>query len=115
MSTASSSSSRTVKIGIICFGPFAQFLSKTMLKQGHSITATSRSDHSHISLQLGISFYRDMDRFLELLCASILSLSKVVKSIPFNRLNRATLFVDVVSVKEHPKAWFGKWVGFLTF
>ncbi|CAL5404695.1 unnamed protein product [Camellia sinensis] len=112
MSTTSSSSSsswRTLKIGIIGFGTFGQFLSKTMIKQGHSITATSRSDHSQLCHDLGISFYRDMDRFLEaendviLLCTSILSLSNVVNSIPLHRLKRPTLFVDVLSVKEHPK------------
>ncbi|KAF5947793.1 hypothetical protein HYC85_013750 [Camellia sinensis] len=112
MSTTSSSSSsswRTLKIGIIGFGTFGQFLSKTMIKQGHSITATSRSDHSQLCHDLGISFYRDMDRFLEaendviLLCTSILSLSNVVNSIPFHHLKLPTLFVDVLSVKEHPK------------
>ncbi|XP_028093574.1 arogenate dehydrogenase 1, chloroplastic-like isoform X1 [Camellia sinensis] len=110
MSTTSSSSPwRTLKIGIIGFGTFGQFLSKTMIKQGHSITATSRSDHSQLCHDLGISFYRDMDRFLEaendviLLCTSILSLSNVVNSIPLHRLKRPTLFVDVLSVKEHPK------------
>ncbi|CAL5407533.1 unnamed protein product [Camellia sinensis] len=52
---------------------------------------------------------KDMDRFLEaendviLLCTSILSLSNVVNSIPLHRLKRPTLFVDVLSVKEHPK------------
>ncbi|CAL5343702.1 unnamed protein product [Camellia sinensis] len=112
MSTTSSSSSsswRTLKIGIIGFGTFGQFLSKTIIKQGHSITATSRSDHSQLCHDLGISFYRDMDGFLEaendviLLCTSILSLSNVVNSIPFHRLKRPTLFVDALSVKEHPK------------
>ncbi|PSS34434.1 Arogenate dehydrogenase [Actinidia chinensis var. chinensis] len=106
---SSSSSSRTLKIGIIGFGPFGQFLSKTMVKQGHTITATSRSDHSHLSTDLGVSFYRDMDEFFEadndviMLCNSILSLSQVVKSMPFHLLKHPTLFVDVLSVKEHPK------------
>ncbi|XP_058183903.1 uncharacterized protein LOC131301557 [Rhododendron vialii] len=107
--SSSTSSSRPLKIGIIGFGPFGQFLSKTMIKQGHTITATSRSDHSHLCSHLGISFYREIDGFLEaendvvMLSTSILSLSEVVKSIPFHRLKRPTLFVDVLSVKEHPK------------
>ncbi|XP_057509914.1 arogenate dehydrogenase 1, chloroplastic-like isoform X2 [Actinidia eriantha] len=109
LTMSSSSSSRTLKIGIIGFGPFGQFLSKTMVKQGHTITATSRSDHSHLSTDLGVSFYRDMDEFFEadndviMLCNSILSLSQVVKSMPFHLLKHPTLFVDVLSVKEHPK------------
>ncbi|KAH7840379.1 hypothetical protein Vadar_016192 [Vaccinium darrowii] len=111
MATASSStsSSRPLKIGIIGFGTFGQFLSKTMIKQGHTITATSRSDHSQLCSHLGISFYREIDGFLEaendviMLCTSILSLPEVVKSIPFHRLKRPALFVDVLSVKEYPK------------
>lgn len=52
---------------------------------------------------------RDMGAFLEsdneviMISTSILSLSRVVESIPFNCLKRPTLFVDVLSVKEHPK------------
>ncbi|XAR71890.1 Arogenate dehydrogenase (NADP(+)) [Bertholletia excelsa] len=109
MSTPSSSSARSLKIGVVGLGPFAQFLSKTILKQGHAITATSRTDYSHICSHLDISFYRDMGEFFEadndviLICTSILSLADVVKSMPFHRLKRPTLFVDVLSVKEHPR------------
>ncbi|KAK3015193.1 hypothetical protein RJ639_005402 [Escallonia herrerae] len=52
---------------------------------------------------------RDMEAFLAsdndvvLLCSSILSLSEVVKSIPFRCLKRPTLFADVLSVKQHPR------------
>ncbi|KAL6977515.1 ATP-binding cassette transporter CGR1 [Sarracenia purpurea var. burkii] len=107
--SSSPSSSRTLKIGIIGFGPFGQFLSKTMMKQGHAITATSRADHSQLCAHLGISFYRTMDGFVEadndviMLCTSIISLSSVVKAIPFHILKRPTLFVDVLSVKEYPR------------
>ncbi|KAI3458481.1 hypothetical protein Pfo_015144 [Paulownia fortunei] len=99
----------SLKIGIIGFGPFAQFLVKTMIKQGHSIRATSRSDYTDMCTQLGISFFRDMSAFLEsnndviLLSTSILSLSQVIKSLPFNCLKQPTLFVDVLSVKEYPR------------
>nr|XP_043631172.1 arogenate dehydrogenase 2, chloroplastic-like [Erigeron canadensis] len=104
-----SSSTRSLKIGIIGFGPFAQFLAKTMIKQGHLINATSRSDYSEISGHLGVHFFRDMEEFMGLehdvilICTSIMSLSEVVKSIPFHCLQRQTLFADVLSVKEHPK------------
>ncbi|KAH0661835.1 hypothetical protein KY290_030015 [Solanum tuberosum] len=112
MSSSSSSSSsqpKTLRIGIIGFGPFAQFLAKTMMKQGHFIRVTSRSDYSELCTNLGILFFRDMGAFLEsdneviMISTSILSLSRVVESIPFNCLKRPTLFVDVLSVKEHPK------------
>ncbi|KAL8552268.1 hypothetical protein ACS0TY_001093 [Phlomoides rotata] len=106
---SSPSSKKSLKIGIIGFGPFAQFLVKTMIRQGHSITATSRSDYTDICSHLGISFFRDTNAFLEskneviLLCTSILSLSQVIKSLPFNCLKQPTLFVDVLSVKEYPR------------
>ncbi|XP_043701807.1 arogenate dehydrogenase 2, chloroplastic-like [Telopea speciosissima] len=105
-----SSSSEALKIGIIGFGPFAQFLASTMVKQGHTLTATSRSDHSELSSHLGVNFFRDINTFLEvdndviLLCTSIVSLSEVVKSIPFHLVKRKpTLFAEVLSVKTYPK------------
>ncbi|KAL0282228.1 UNVERIFIED_CONTAM: Arogenate dehydrogenase 1, chloroplastic [Sesamum angustifolium] len=105
----SSSSQNYLKIGIIGFGPFAQFLVKTMIKQGHSIRANSRSDYTDLCTQLGVSFFRDMNAFLEsnndviLLSTSILSLSQVIKTLPLNCLRKPTLFVDVLSVKEYPR------------
>ncbi|RAL51316.1 hypothetical protein DM860_010818 [Cuscuta australis] len=108
-SPPSSSSTRALKIGIVGFGAFGQFLSKTMTKQGHFLRATSRSDHSQLCQKLGIPFHRDMDEFLEsenevvLICTSILSLSQVINSMPFGSLKRPTLFVDVLSVKEYPR------------
>nr|AFK36816.1 unknown [Lotus japonicus] len=108
-SSSSSSSSQSLKIGIVGFGTFGQFLAKTMIKQGHTLMATSRTDYSQLCHQLGIHFFRDVTAFLDagmdviLLCTSILSLSEVVGSMPLDRLKRPTLFVDVLSVKEHPK------------
>ncbi|KAK6135741.1 hypothetical protein DH2020_030521 [Rehmannia glutinosa] len=105
----SSPSENSLKIGIIGFGPFAQFLVKTMIKQGHFIRATSRSDYTDLCNQLGISFFRDMNEFFEsdndviLMCTSILSLSQVIKSLPLNCLKQPALFVDVLSVKEYPR------------
>ncbi|XWS28285.1 hypothetical protein CRYUN_Cryun25bG0054200 [Craigia yunnanensis] len=108
-SSSSSLPSQTLKIGIVGFGKFGQFLAKTMIKQGHTIRATSRTDNSQICDQLGISFFRDVVAFLEadndviLISTSILSLSEVLKSMPLHCLKRQTLFVDVLSVKEHPR------------
>ncbi|KAE9596215.1 hypothetical protein Lal_00048685 [Lupinus albus] len=99
-----------LKIGIVGFGSFGQFLAKTMIKQGHTLRATSRSDYSQLSLQLGIQFFRDVSSLLEadndviLICTSILSFSQVMESMPVTRFNKSTtLFVDVLSVKEHPR------------
>ncbi|OMP12109.1 Prephenate dehydrogenase [Corchorus capsularis] len=109
MSSSSSSSQNTLKVGIVGFGTFGQFLASTMLKQGHTITVTSRTDYSQLCNQLGIPFFRDALPFLEadndviLICTSIISLSDVLKSLPLHCLTRRTLFVDVLSVKEHPR------------
>ncbi|TYJ18454.1 hypothetical protein E1A91_A09G124500v1 [Gossypium mustelinum] len=43
------------------------------------------------------------DNDVILICTSILSLSEVLNSMPLRRLKRHTLFVDVLSVKEHPR------------
>lgn len=56
--TMSSPSMKSLRIGIIGFGPFAQFLVKTMMRQGHTIRATSRSDYTDLCTQLGVSFFR---------------------------------------------------------
>ncbi|KAF9594699.1 hypothetical protein IFM89_034484 [Coptis chinensis] len=107
--SGTSSFSMKLKVGIVGFGPFAQFLAKTMIKQGHTLTATSRSDHSEICSQLGIKFFKDIVPFLDsnndviLISTSILSLSQVLSSIPFHVLKKPTLFVDVLSVKEYPR------------
>ncbi|XP_027336867.1 arogenate dehydrogenase 1, chloroplastic-like [Abrus precatorius] len=107
--SSSSSSSQSLKIGIVGFGTFGQFLAKTMIKQGHTLTATSRTDYSDLCLQMGIHFFRDVSTFLAsdmdviLLCTSIMSLSEVVRSMPLTCLKQPTLFVDVLSVKEHPR------------
>ncbi|PON79086.1 Prephenate dehydrogenase/arogenate dehydrogenase [Parasponia andersonii] len=108
-SASFSSSSANLKIGIVGFGPFAQFLAKTIIKQGHILSATSRTDYSDLCVNLGVSFFRNTEAFLEadndvvLICTSILSSSEVLKSLPFQCLKRPTLFVDVLSVKEYPK------------
>ncbi|WCJ19966.1 arogenate dehydrogenase [Euphorbia peplus] len=105
-----SNSSSSLKIGIIGFGSFAQFLAKSMIKQGHILSTTSRSDYSHLCQDLGISFYRDMLSFIEaendvvLIATSILSFEDVLREIPIHALKRRRiLFVDVLSVKEHPR------------
>ncbi|CAA7389348.1 unnamed protein product [Spirodela intermedia] len=100
---------RSLRIGIVGFGPFAQFLAEAMLRQGHSLTATSRSDHSQRCSQMGINFLKDATEFLEneneivLLCTSIVSLEEVLRSLPIGRCRSPRLFVDVLSVKEHPR------------
>ncbi|GJS54677.1 arogenate dehydrogenase 2, chloroplastic-like protein [Tanacetum coccineum] len=102
----------TLKIAIIGFGNFGQFLAKTLVRQGHTVLAHSRADYSSRAAALGVAYYSNADDLCEehpeviLLCTSILSTDKVLKSLPLQRLKRSTLFVDVLSVKEFAKDVF---------
>ncbi|KVI00515.1 arogenate dehydrogenase 2, chloroplastic-like [Cynara cardunculus var. scolymus] len=104
--------SKTLKIAIVGFGIFGQFLAKTLVRQGHNVLAHSRTDYSAVATELGVSFYSNADDLCEehpeviLLCTSILSTDKVLRSLPLQRLKRSTLFVDVLSVKEFAKDLF---------
>ncbi|KAB2076704.1 hypothetical protein ES319_A06G058600v1 [Gossypium barbadense] len=101
-----------LKVAIVGFGNFGQFLAKTLARQGHSVLAYSRTDYRDAAQKLGVSFFSDANDLCEehpeviLLCTSILSTEKVLKSMPFQRLKRSTLFVDVLSVKEFPRNLF---------
>ncbi|KAI3495985.1 hypothetical protein L1887_38333 [Cichorium endivia] len=104
--------SKTLKIAIVGFGNFGQFLAKTLVRQGHTVLAHSRTDYSAVAADIGVSFYSNADDLCEehpeviLLCTSILSTDKVLRSLPLQRLKRSTLFVDVLSVKEFAKDLF---------
>ncbi|KAL2929764.1 Arogenate dehydrogenase 2 chloroplastic [Bienertia sinuspersici] len=101
-----------LKIAVIGFGNFGQFLAKTIVKQGHRVLAYSRSDYSRAAKEIGVEYFSDADDLCEehpeviLLCTSILSTEKVLRSLPLHRLRRSTLFVDVLSVKEFPRSLF---------
>ncbi|XP_065865583.1 arogenate dehydrogenase 2, chloroplastic [Euphorbia lathyris] len=101
--------SQSLKIAIIGFGNFGQFLAKTFCRQGHTVLAYSRTNYSDAATKLGATFYSNPHDLCEthpdvvLLCTSILSTEKVLSFFPFQRLKRSTLFVDVLSVKEFAK------------
>ncbi|XP_024372844.1 arogenate dehydrogenase 2, chloroplastic isoform X1 [Physcomitrium patens] len=101
-----------LRVGIVGFGNYGQFLAIRILKQGHKVLAYSRGDYSEKARKLGVAFFRDADDFCEehpevvLLCTSILSTEAVLLSLPLQRLESSTLFVDVLSVKEFPKNLF---------
>jgi arogenate dehydrogenase (NADP+) len=103
---------KPLKIGIVGFGNYHQFLVKTMVKQGHPVLAHSRTDYTEAAARSGVEFFRDADDFCEehpeiiLLCSSIISVEAVLKSLPTQRLKRSTLFADVLSVKEFPHRLF---------
>ncbi|XP_075264661.1 uncharacterized protein LOC142356747, partial [Convolutriloba macropyga] len=103
---------KQLKIGIIGFGNFGQFLAKRFLTHGHQVIATSRGNYSAVAAELGARFYGDIDDFCEdhpdivILSTSIISTESALLAVPFQRLKRSTLFVDVLSVKEFPKRLF---------
>jgi len=101
-----------LKIGIVGFGNFGQFLAKTIVKQGHTVLAYSITDREEVAQKMGVFFFKDADDFCEehpdviLLCSSIISTGSVLRSFPTHRLKRSTLFADVLSVKEFPRNLF---------
>ncbi|MEW5314382.1 MAG: hypothetical protein WDW38_005888 [Sanguina aurantia] len=98
-----------LRVGIVGFGNFGQFLAKRLVDRGHTVIATSRTPYDEVARSMGVAFYSDPNDFCEehpevvLLASSILSCENVFKSIPVQRLKRNTLFVDVLSVKVFPK------------
>lgn len=101
-----------LKIAIIGFGNFGQFIAKGLRRQGHEVLATSRSDYSQYCKENNISFYKSIDEMCEekpdivLICCSILSTETMVRSIPVHKLKPGTIFVDVLSVKQFPRNLF---------
>jgi len=98
-----------LRVGIVGFGNFGQFIAGGVQRQGHTVLAASRSDYSTYCAQHGIGFFRSVDALCEqqldvlLICSSILSTEGVVRAIPFHRLRPDTIVADVLSVKEFPR------------
>lgn len=103
---------KQLKIGILGFGNYGQFLAERMVQQGHTVLAHSRTDYGDLARKMNVAFFRDADDFCEehpeviIMCTSILSTESVLRSLPVQRLRRNTLFADVLSVKEFPKNLF---------
>lgn len=105
-----------LKIGIVGFGRFGQFIAQTFCNHGHSVVVTSRSDYTDIAQQMGAKYVPldqphtfVVEEQLDVLvfCVSILSFEQTVQSfVPALQQNEHTkgpLIVDVLSVKEHPR------------
>lgn len=107
--SGSHASLRPLRIGIEGFGSFGQFLAKTFVRQGHSVFVHSRSDYSALSAQLGVTWVPKSEGFAAagldvlVLSMSILSFEESVVAFPWEQLKNC-LVVDVLSVKEHPRA-----------
>nr|WGU11309.1 arogenate dehydrogenase 1 [Crinum x powellii] len=111
-STNSKAEVDQLKIAIIGFGNFGQFIAKGLRRQGHQVLATSRSDYSDYCKSNGMRFFRNMEEMCEerpdivLICCSILSTETMVRAIPMHKLKPDTIFVDVLSVKQFPRNLF---------
>nr|DAD18467.1 TPA_asm: hypothetical protein HUJ06_019930 [Nelumbo nucifera] len=57
--------STKLKIAIIGFGNFGQFLAKTLVRQGHTVLAHSRSNYLAVARELGVSSFSDPDDLYE--------------------------------------------------
>jgi aspartate/methionine/tyrosine aminotransferase/prephenate dehydratase/prephenate dehydrogenase len=96
-----------LKVGIIGFGRFGQFIGEQMVNYGFQVYATSRTNYLELAKDKGIYFLNKED-FLNLkldvviLATSILSFEDVLLSYPSNFWNNK-LVVDVLSVKVYPK------------
>jgi arogenate dehydrogenase (NADP+) len=98
-----------LRVGIVGFGNFGQFIAGGVQRQGHAVLAASRSDYSAYCARHGIRFFSSVDALCEeqpdvlLICSSILSTEGVVRAIPFHKLRPDTIVADVLSVKEFPR------------
>lgn len=98
-----------LKIGIIGFGKFGQFLGKTFAKNNH-VYCTNKADMSVVAKELGCTYYPlyDLASFAKLdldviiLSVSIISFEDVLRTLPKDLL-KGKLIVDVLSVKVHAK------------
>ena len=98
-----------LRIGIVGFGKFGQFLAKAFSKN-NDVYVISKSDNSAMAKEIGVDFYPmfDMAAFAKidfdviLLSVSIISFNEVLASLPKDLL-RGKLVVDVLSVKVHAR------------
>lgn len=69
-----------LKIGIVGFGTFGQFLAERICGQGHEVVALSRSDYRDVARRLGVSFHR-----------------YVTHTMPVFLVNLSVIFIDIFS------------------
>lgn len=110
--------SKPLRIGVLGFGRFGQFIAKTFMKYGEVI-ATSRSDYTDVANAMGVKYVsmENLGDFLKedldviVVSVSITSFESTIKQLS-PRLKTyldesgssiGPLIVDVLSVKEHPR------------
>lgn len=98
-----------LKVGIIGFGRFGQFIGEEMVNYGFDVYATSRTNYFNEAKKINITFL-EREKFQEemkksfhviILATSILSFESVLNSYP-KELWENKLVVDVLSVKSFP-------------
>jgi len=111
--------SRPLKIGVVGFGRFGQFIARTFSKHGEVIV-TSRSDYTDIANAIGVKYiplsdpasFINEDLDVIVFAVSILSFEKTIRDFNLHieshvskssQNRRGPLVVDVLSVKEHPR------------
>jgi prephenate dehydrogenase len=116
MEKVSALRSKPLKIGIVGFGRFGQFIARTFAKHG-TVVVMSRSDYSDVANAMGVTYVPmyDPDPFLEkdldviILATSIVSFESTVKRLVpslqkhVSKGKKGPLIVDVLSVKEHAR------------
>ncbi len=56
---------KRLKVGIVGFGTFGQFLAKRLVARGHRVLATSRTPYDALARQMGVEYFQDADDFCE--------------------------------------------------
>jgi len=110
VSAAAPKRSGALRVGVIGFGNFGQFLARWFVAAGHALFAASRTDYSDAAARIGVTFFSDVSTMLSesaldvlVLAPSIISFEHVLSALP-TQLLEGLLVVDVLSVKLLPKA-----------
>ena len=109
-------SKRRLKIGIVGFGKFGQFLARKFLNYGHEIHVMSKSDRSPEAGEMGAKTYHGLgdadgpaaffeaDLDVVVLAVSIVSFGETLDVLrPGLAAHPDVLVADVLSVKEHAR------------
>eukprot|EP00967_Tisochrysis_lutea_P123265 scaffold204885_cov26-Tisochrysis_lutea.AAC.1 len=97
-----------LRVAIVGFGTFGQFLARRWVQRGHEVLAHSRTDYSRPAEAMGVRWVADVGDIAALkpdvvvVSTSILSFDKVLRSLPAELL-RSALVLDVLSVKAYAK------------
>ena len=105
---AASLRTEPLRVGVVGFGTFGQFLARRWVSRGHRVLATSRTDYSDLAASMGVDYFKSVAELSEqeldvvLVSTSIMSFEAVLKTLP-SSLTKGKLVVDVLSVKSHAK------------